>query len=165
MIRGKETCNTESEMPDPRDKLKAEMPSIVRQAIDRAIENFGDCEPDGMFNAAGFGIEFNKLCGISGGIDGIYVDAILSSREDIENLPGGAHYRFRPHRPSDSRLFVIRKVGQAQYWTCSPEHGSGWNVLHPKQAFSKSELSKEIFRLIDLGWFCPIEIIELKIPV
>lgn len=64
-------------------------------------------------------------------------------------------------KPKLSRLFVIKKMGADQYWACSTEHGAGWSDGHPKQSFSPSELTREIRRLIDQGWFCSVEIVEL----
>lgn len=52
------------------------------------------------------------------------------------------------------KLFLIERPsssGGPSYWTCSTEHGSGWSPV-PKQAFSPSELTAEIRRLIDQGW-------------
>jgi hypothetical protein len=49
------------------------------------------------------------------------------------------------------------------YWCCSSEHGSGWTPHQPKQAFSRSELTKEIRRLIEEGWFTDLEILQLSI--
>jgi hypothetical protein len=63
-----------------------------------------------------------------------------------------------------SRLFVIKKRGQNQYWNNSSEHGCGWNDRHPKQSFSPSELTKSLRLLIDQGWFVECEIIELRLP-
>ena len=63
-----------------------------------------------------------------------------------------------------SRLFVIKKRGQNQYWNNSSEHGCGWNDRHPKQSFSPSELTKSLRLLIDQGWFVECEIIELQLP-
>jgi hypothetical protein len=60
-------------------------------------------------------------------------------------------------------LFVIKKKGQEQFWACSSEHGSGWCDRHPKQSFTKSELAKEIHRLIDRDWFTDIEILQLHL--
>lgn len=60
-------------------------------------------------------------------------------------------------------LFVIKKKGQDQYWACSGEHGSGWCDRHPKQSFTKSELQKQIYLLIDKGWFTDLEILQLYI--
>ena len=53
-----------------------------------------------------------------------------------------------------TRLFVIEREGAGgpAWWCCSPEHGSGWHDKYPKQAFSKSELVREIARLIEEGW-------------
>jgi len=61
-----------------------------------------------------------------------------------------------------SRLFVIKKRYQDQFWCCSTEHGSGWSEGHPKQSFSPSEVTKEIRRLIDSHWNDVI-LIELKL--
>jgi hypothetical protein len=59
-------------------------------------------------------------------------------------------------------LFVIKKSDQNQYWVRSGEHGCGWNPHFPKQAFSKSELAKEILFLLSSGIGAQrIEIIEL----
>lgn len=60
-------------------------------------------------------------------------------------------------------LFVIKKKGQDQYWACPNAHGSGWCDRHPKQSFTKSELTKEIFRLIEHDWFTDLEILQLYI--
>ena len=60
-----------------------------------------------------------------------------------------------------SKLFVIKQRGRNLFWTCSAEHGSGWNDGNPKQSFSPSELVKEIRRLIDESWFTDIEVCEL----
>ena len=61
-------------------------------------------------------------------------------------------------------LFVIRKLTQPQFWQCSTEHGAGWHPGRPKQAFSRSELTAELRRLIDEGWFCSIIIMQLSMP-
>jgi hypothetical protein len=61
-------------------------------------------------------------------------------------------------------LFVIRQKRTGYYWTCSSEHGSGWQPKQPKQSFTKSELSKEIYRLIDQGWFVDCDILQLSVP-
>jgi hypothetical protein len=53
----------------------------------------------------------------------------------------------------DIKLFLIERPvsnGGPSYWTCSTRHGSGWSP-RPKQAFSPSELTAEIRRLIDDG--------------
>ncbi len=63
-----------------------------------------------------------------------------------------------------SRLFVIKRRGQNQYWNNSAEHGCGWNDSHPKQSFSPSELTAQIRLLIDQGRFVQCEIIELQLP-
>lgn len=63
-----------------------------------------------------------------------------------------------------SGLFVIRQLGRDLYWNCSTEHGCGWNPQRPKQAFSKSELTREILRLIEGGDLSSVEIIQLRLP-
>lgn len=65
--------------------------------------------------------------------------------------------------PADvqTKLYVIKQRDRHLYWACSTEHGSGWTGPYPKQSFTKSELSKEIFRLIDHGWFVDCEVLEL----
>lgn len=65
----------------------------------------------------------------------------------------------------ETKLFVIKQRGRNLFWTCSAEHGSGWNEGNPKQSFSPSELVKEIRRLIDGKWFTDIEVLELRIRV
>src|ERR1700733_2758795 len=77
-------------------------------------------------------------------------DFLREVRNDIERRGSG--------------LFVIEQLrsdNDRHFWNCSSEHGCGWNPHHPKQAFSKSELSREIFQMIDRGLFCPIVIREL----
>lgn len=63
-----------------------------------------------------------------------------------------------------SKLFVIKKRNQNQYWNSSPGHGTGWNPNHPKQAFTKSELAHQVWVLAANHW-TDIEIIELDIPL
>lgn len=63
-----------------------------------------------------------------------------------------------------SRLFVIRQLGRDLYWNCSTEHGCGWHPHYPKQAFSKSELVRELSRMIEAGIFQSVEIIQLRLP-
>lgn len=65
-------------------------------------------------------------------------------------------------------LFVIRSCatsgdGKQQYWSCSTEHGTGWCSV-PKQSFTKSELSGQVFDIIEHGHFQDMEIIELRVP-
>lgn len=61
-----------------------------------------------------------------------------------------------------TKLYVIRQRGRTLYWTCSTEHGGGWNDGRPKQSFSPSELTRELRRLIDEDWFTDCEILELR---
>ena len=49
-------------------------------------------------------------------------------------------------------LFVIETTGTERlFWTCSSEHGCGWQPHQPKQAFSKSELCKQLASMIENG--------------
>lgn len=54
-----------------------------------------------------------------------------------------------------SHLYIIERVhhypSHRTYWNCSSEHGAGWNEDYPKQAFSQSELTREITRLAEAG--------------
>jgi len=61
-----------------------------------------------------------------------------------------------------TKLFLIRQSANGHYWTCSSEHGTGW-VSVPKQAFSPSELTRNLRLLIDNEWFSTCEILELHI--
>lgn len=63
-------------------------------------------------------------------------------------------------------LFVIERYngnGEFLYWTCSSEHGSGWNPRYPKQAWSRSELANEIRLMIERGTFTDCTIRELSL--
>lgn len=60
-------------------------------------------------------------------------------------------------------LFVIRQSGTDYFWNCSAEHGCGWNPGQPKQSFSKSELTREIARMILSNQFVNSEIVRLKL--
>lgn len=59
---------------------------------ERAAGRFGG--DDGVFNAAGFGLAFNGLAGVKGGLDGLVVRAMLTGRSDVTVLKGG-HYQLR----------------------------------------------------------------------
>lgn len=63
---------------------------LIRLACERASRKFGDAR---MFNSACFGTVFATLAGVSGGIDGKIVRAMLTGRDDIEVLSGGCHFR------------------------------------------------------------------------
>ena len=63
----------------------------------------------------------------------------------------------------NSGLFVIRQLGRDMYWTCSSEHGCGWNPSSAKQSFSKSELTRQIAQMIDNDQFTNVEIIQLRL--
>lgn len=65
-----------------------------------------------------------------------------------------------------TQLFVIKKSNQDQYYCCSSVHGCGWTPHRPKQAFTKSELSRVLREMIDQGVQAGrMEIIELTIPI
>lgn len=68
------------------------MNDLVRLVVDRAVRRFGD-KGDGLFNAAGFGIELAKAAGVSGSVDGQIVRAILTGRPDVRPDADGSHYR------------------------------------------------------------------------
>lgn len=68
----------------------------------------------------------------------------------------------------ETNLFVIERRDvtsmESYYWSCCPEHGTGWNPGTPKQAFSPSELTKTLRQLIDEGWWsdCKIKMLHFK---
>ena len=65
-----------------------------------------------------------------------------------------------------SGLFVIEQLRtdtDRAFWECSTEHGCGWSLQKPKQAFSKSQLAREIASMIDRGTFCTVVIRELSL--
>lgn len=68
------------------------MNDLVRLAMDRAVKAFGD-KGDGLFNAAGFGLAIHRLAGVTGGMDGHVVRAVLTGRPDVKPEPDGSHYR------------------------------------------------------------------------
>lgn len=95
-----------------------------------------------------------------------YLSTLKSMHEDGGHGPASDAPRRLPCEAGlrDVPLFVIERVGvgnERQYWACSSEHGSGWHPGYPKQAFSRSELTKEIRRLIDQGWFTDCVIRQL----
>lgn len=67
------------------------MNDLIRFAMVRATERFGG--KDGVFNGACFSGAFTELAGVTSGIDGKIVSAMLCGRPDVEVLKGGAHYR------------------------------------------------------------------------
>ena len=71
-------------------KLKCDK---VRKACEKAVFDFGSNRIDGKFNAAAFSVAFREITGMSEGLDGEYVRAILSGRDDVEELSGGSHFR------------------------------------------------------------------------
>ena len=60
------------------------------------------------------------------------------------------------------QLFIIKQIGRAMFWNCSTEHGCGWHSGYPKQAWSKSELTAEIGKMIERDYFQNCEIVELE---
>lgn len=70
----------------------AAMNDLTHLAMERAAGRFGG--DDGVFNAAGFGLAFNGLAGVKGGLDGLVVRAMLTGRPDVRVLKGG-HYQLR----------------------------------------------------------------------
>ena len=64
----------------------------MRLAIDRAVVQFGG-QADGLFHAAGFGIELMKLADLKGVVDGHLVRVILAGRPDVQPEKDGSHYR------------------------------------------------------------------------
>lgn len=65
--------------------------NMVRTAMEDAVKKFGG--NDNIFNSAGFGSSLMRLANLRGGLDGNLVEAILSGRNDVQQLQGGAHYR------------------------------------------------------------------------
>lgn len=68
-------------------------------------------------------------------------------------------------RLSGTKLFVIRKKSQPQFWSRSTEHGCGWTDGFPKQAFSKSEMLKELQVLIDEGYWTDVTVCALQMVI
>ena len=75
------------------------MNDLIRLVAERATESFGGSN-DGVFNSAHFSNEFIKLSPTSEQIDGHLVRMMLTGRDDIEVLSGGAHYRLT-HNTTD----------------------------------------------------------------
>ena len=85
-------------------------------------------------------------------------DVFRQNYEVVSNLMGGVMMIYIP-----GKLYVIRKVDQDQYWHCSIEHGAGWHPHYPKQSFSKSELTKQIFSMIEDEVFTDVVILQLYV--
>lgn len=98
-------------------------------------------------------------------------DAVLSSSSSP--VPGsgegeGGKESDNPrNRDMKTRLYVIEQANRPDaervFWNCSTEHGCGWHPGNPMQAFSPSELAKELRRLIDQDWFCDVVVRELTV--
>lgn len=69
-------------------------PDYIRFAAECAASAFGGDK--GIFNSAWFGREFAKIAGYTTPLDGSLVKAMLLGRSDIQQLPGGAHWRLLP---------------------------------------------------------------------
>lgn len=78
------------------------MNDLIRLAMERAVGRFGD-RGDGLFNSAGFSQEFAKLAGVRGMLDGLEVRAMLTGRQDVEPLAGGAHWQLKAHTGAGQR--------------------------------------------------------------
>lgn len=66
---------------------------LVHLAMERAAKNFDRTGGKGIFNAAGFACEFSKLAESRPPVDGRMVRAMLTGRDDVTPLKGGAHYQ------------------------------------------------------------------------
>lgn len=64
---------------------------------------------------------------------------------------------------TQTNLFLIKQLGRDLYWTNCREHGCGWSSPKPKQSFSKSELVRELSSIIGWGFFCDVEVLQLKV--
>ena len=65
---------------------------LISWVMVRAVDKFGG-RSDGTFNGACFSAAWNEITGLSGGLDGRAVAAMLHGRNDVETLSGGSHYR------------------------------------------------------------------------
>ena len=65
---------------------------VIRLACEQAEKDFGSDEM--VFNAAGFAQAMARIAGMDGLLDGGYVRAMLTGRDDVTPL-GGWHYRLR----------------------------------------------------------------------
>ena len=66
---------------------------LIGYVCQRAVRAFGG--NDNVFNAACFSNALEKVTGVKRVTDGETVKAILWGRQDIEALPGGAHYKLK----------------------------------------------------------------------
>jgi len=74
---------------------KSSIPNdLIRLAIERAVCRYGSAGTgDGVFTSACFSNEFTPLAGVKTQLDGRIVRAMLTGRDDVEVLHGGAHFR------------------------------------------------------------------------
>lgn len=70
--------------------------NIVTYALADAVGRFGD-QGDGLFNLAGFGMTMAGAAGLR--LDTQQLRRLLAGRPDVEQLAGGAHYRFLRREP------------------------------------------------------------------
>lgn len=67
------------------------MNDLVSWVMVRAEDKFGG--NDGTFNAAGFSTAWKEITGLSSGLDGRAVRAMLHGRQDVQQLSGGSHFK------------------------------------------------------------------------
>lgn len=96
---------------------------LVKAAIDRAVERFGD-RGDGLFNAAGFGVALMELAGLKGVIDGNLVRAILSGRADVAREPDASYFRRVLGAPSA----VLEPADAGTFELLAKLRSAGWSV-------------------------------------
>ena len=63
---------------------------LIRLACEQAVRKFGTTD---IFNSASFASVFARFAGVKGPLDGNYVRAFLTGRQDVEILDGSAHFR------------------------------------------------------------------------
>ncbi len=63
---------------------------LIRLACEQAAREFGVGD---TFNGANFAAVFARMAALEGRLDGNYVRAILTGRQDIEILHGSSHFR------------------------------------------------------------------------
>jgi hypothetical protein len=120
-------------------------------AMDMAVERFGD-KGDGMFNAAGFGLSLMQVAGLSGGIDGHLVRAILKGRRDVV-WRGDAHFQcLRPAAPPSAPAPGVQPAGLKAWlrpWQDCPcgseEHQAGGHP-GPERTPTASQGADDIVR-------------------
>ena len=74
--------------------------NIVTYALADAVGRFGG-QGDGLFNLAGFGMAMAGAAGLR--LDTQQLRRLLAGRPDVEQLAGGAHFRFLRRKPDTAR--------------------------------------------------------------